>query len=120
MKALIIAAHGSRSPAFNEEIQRLAEEIAGMDHAFDRVAAAFLQFGSPSIDEQITALVNAGAGTIVLFPYFIAAGSHVRQDLPGLVRSVAEEHPGLKVHLTSHLGKLPGIGALIVRGISAV
>jgi sirohydrochlorin ferrochelatase len=118
MNALIIAAHGSRNPAFNEEIVQLAGKIAGMAQPFDRVAAAFLQFGSPSIEEQVGSLVEAGVRTIVLFPYFIAAGSHVRQDIPELLGILAAKHPGVQIQTVSHLGRLAGIEDFILRGIA--
>ncbi|MHB1186063.1 sirohydrochlorin chelatase [Thiobacillus sp.] len=41
-----------------------------------------------------------GATEIVAFPYFLAAGTHVAQDIPEAIAELSAEHPAVKVRLT--------------------
>jgi sirohydrochlorin ferrochelatase len=105
VRALLILAHGSRRRASNEEVRELARELrARLGPAYQQVEAAFLELGEPSIDEAIEQAVTAGARRIVLFPYFLAAGRHVAEDIPAIVRACAARHPGVSVELLPYLG----------------
>lgn len=115
MNGLLIVAHGSRKPQSNQEVFELTTRIEAMAaNDFDLVRCAFMQFASPSFPSQIEALIADGADTIVVFPYFIGAGSHVTADIPALVKTAAEHHPGISIRVTPHLGKVDGIQALIL------
>lgn len=116
MNALLIVAHGSRKPESNQEVFELATRLESMaPDAFDFVRCAFMQFASPSFDAQIEDLIDHGADTIVVFPYFIGAGSHVTVDIPSLVEAAVANHPGVSIRITPHLGKVDGIQDLILR-----
>lgn len=118
MKALLIAAHGSRKPAANAEIAALAAAIAEIAAGrFDRVESAFLQLSDPLIPEVIQRLVAAGADEIVVFPFFIAAGSHVRTDIPTIVDEACKAHPGVRFRVAPHLGALDGIAGFILAAV---
>lgn len=115
MNGLLIVAHGSRKPEANQEVFELTTRMevtaAG---TFDLVRCAFMQFASPSFESQIEELIATGAGTIVVFPYFIGSGSHVTTDIPALVAAAADNHPDVSIRVTPHLGSLDGIQDLIL------
>ena len=86
MKSLILVAHGSRRAASNDEIRELTERLARQaDGAFGRVSCAFLELAEPSIPDGIEQAVRAGAREVIVLPYFLSAGRHVAEDIPGLV-----------------------------------
>ena len=118
MKVLPIAAHGSRKPAANAEIKALSESIAAIAAGrFDRVRCAFLQLTDPVIPEVIADLVAEGADEIVVFPFFIAAGSHVRSDIPHLVAEAREAYPEVVFRVAPHLGACEGIARFILDAV---
>lgn len=102
---LLIIAHGSRREASNDEVRRLAGRVRdlcapGLDH----VEVAFLELAEPSIPEGLTRCVAQGAREIVVFPYFLAAGTHVALDIPEAIGAFELEHPDMRIRLTPHLG----------------
>ncbi|MEJ2639557.1 MAG: CbiX/SirB N-terminal domain-containing protein [Desulfosarcinaceae bacterium] len=120
MKALLIAAHGSRQPAANAEIASLSESIAAIaGGGFDRVRCAFLQLTDPLIPDVIAELVAGGADEIVVFPFFIAAGSHVKSDIPDLVAEAREAYPEVVFRVAPHLGASEGIARFILNAVCA-
>jgi sirohydrochlorin cobaltochelatase len=125
VKALIIAAHGSRNKESAQQVAALCQKISEkiqplsdpnkMDpNKFDVVAPAFLQFTSPLLEEAIEDLVQKGARRIVVFPFFIAAGSHLLQDIPEAVATAGKVHPGVKFSITRHLGGIEAIEDIIL------
>lgn len=115
MKALLIVAHGSRKQASNDEIIELAKALKAKSTShFDVVSHAFIQFTTPLLDEQIDALAAQGASHIKIFPYFIAAGSHVVSDIPAVIKKAEERYPDIDFFLCDHLGKTRGIQQLIL------
>lgn len=102
--AVLLVAHGSRVAESNAEIEALSERLAGILVPVRTVRHAYLELAEPSIGEAIDALVGNGVVDIVVIPYFLAAGRHVREDIPAIVRAARERHPGLQIAMTDHFG----------------
>ena len=120
MKSLLIVAHGSRRAQSNREVLALAKHITDQtDHAFGYVAAAFLEIASPSIPQGLENCVGAGATEVVIFPYFLAAGRHVVDDIPAEVAGIAEKYPDIRFTVAAHLGMSRQIPQLIVESTHA-
>ncbi|MGO5000095.1 sirohydrochlorin chelatase [Oceanisphaera sp. W20_SRM_FM3] len=109
MKGFILVAHGSRREAANQEI---ADFAAGVRHAmtgrFELMGHAFWELAEPSLEQAIDHQVAAGATEIKLFPYFLAQGRHVVDDLPSVLHQKREQYPELTLTLLPHLGAMPG------------
>jgi len=111
-KHLLLIAHGRRRQASNDEVRQLAESVSAQRGSdIDAVEVAFLELVEPSALEVLARCVSQGAKEIVVFPYFLAAGTHVVSDIPEAIAAFLAAHPNLRIHLTSHLGAsgvLPG------------
>ncbi len=118
MKALLIVAHGSRRKESNDEVRRLAARISeNSGPAFDLVTSAFLEISSPMIDSAVADLVDEGATEIKVFPYFLAAGTHVVNDIPRMIEEERVNYPDVHFEMLPHLGALQGISTLILNQI---
>ena len=118
MKALLIVAHGSRRKESNDEVRRLTHRIEeNMGPAFDKVACAFLEISSPLPDSAIADLADTGVTEIKVFPYFLAAGSHVVNDIPKMIEEEIDNYPNVHFEVLPHLGALQGISTLILNQI---
>lgn len=102
---LLIVAHGSRRQSSNEEVRQLAERVRALrSPGIDHVESAFLELAEPDIPAGLERCVTLGAREIVLFPYFLAAGTHVVEDIPDAVAAFRARHTDVAVCLTAHLG----------------
>lgn len=118
MKCLLLVAHGSRVAASNEEVCRIAKALeSAVSDRYQRVEAAFLEISRPSIEEAAAAVVDAGADSIVVLPYFLAAGKHVSRDIPAIVQSCRIAHPSIEIRIADYLGSLPGLVELLARSV---
>jgi sirohydrochlorin cobaltochelatase len=53
--------------------------------------------------------VDQGATEIVVVPIFMAAGSHVKKDLPRLAADAMDRHPGLAIELAAPVGEVESV-----------
>lgn len=119
MRALIIVAHGSRNKASAGEVAALASRIETRAGGFDRICHAFLQFSDPLLPAVLEEVAAAGADQVVVFPFFIATGSHVLTDIPEQVAAAAKQHPDVRFAITRHLGVIETVEDLILGEVEA-
>jgi len=118
LKALIIAAHGSRKKESNLEVAALVERLRKKaSKSFEIVEHAFLQMADPLLEKKINELVQKGAAKIVIFPFFIGSGSHILVDIPELLKQKQLTYGHVEFKLTRHLGKIEAIEDLILREV---
>jgi len=122
MNALLIIAHGSRRRQANAEIEQLVERLRVLSTgSYAIVKHAFLEFAEPTIDETIAELVAAGCRQVVVFPYFLSAGSHVSIDIPAAIDKARRQYPPVTFRITRHLGDLEAVATLILQqGVSVI
>lgn len=117
-RAILLVDHGSRRAEANEQLTALAERVAR--RAPERVVrVAHLELAAPGIGEGVDACVAAGAGEIVVLPYFLGPGSHTQRDIPRLVEEAAARHPGVRVRIGEPLGIDERIVDLILDRVAA-
>ena len=115
MKSLLIIAHGSRREKSNEEVRALAERVSQLEETgFDAVIAGFLELAEPSIPDGLEACINRGAKEVVVFPYFLAAGRHVVEDIPEEIAPIVAKYPDVSVHIAPHLGMAIELPEIII------
>ncbi len=111
-KALLVFAHGARNPAWAEPLQRICAVLRAQRPEL-RVELAFLELMQPLISDALDQLVSAGVRDITIIPVFMAAGGHLRNDLPQLVAAAQARHQGLRVHVGSAIGESERVIAAI-------
>jgi sirohydrochlorin cobaltochelatase len=125
LKTVIVAAHGSRQKASAQEVAALAQTLdnkvkTDASNDIQQVVHAFLQFCSPSLETVIQMLADNGVEEIVIFPFFISAGSHVQSDIPRAVETARQKHPEVRFHITRHLGILDAVKDLILQEVAGL
>ena len=114
MKAFLLIAHGSRVETSNEEVRQLTARLQStVRDRFDVVKCAFLELAEPSIPEGVQQCIDAGATEVLAVPYFLAAGRHVKEDIPAELNKKREEHPAVEIRLCDYLGKSPAVAGLL-------
>jgi sirohydrochlorin ferrochelatase len=105
MKALVLIAHGSRRHASNEEVIKLAGDIArALKDAYPIVQAGFLELAEPLIPDAIDRCIQQGASDVVVVPYFLSAGRHVHEDIPAEVDKARAMHADVPITILPHIG----------------
>jgi sirohydrochlorin cobaltochelatase len=107
-RGLLLFAHGARDPRWAEPFDAVAQRIR--DRApLVRVELAFLEFMTPALADAGDALAAAGCTEVDVVPLFLGAGGHVRRDLPDLLNTLAERHPGVVWQLRPAIGEMDSV-----------
>jgi len=119
MKAFLLLAHGSRRTQSNVEVVELAKRFYDNNsQQFPIVSAGFLELAEPTIPEVIEQAIQQGATELFISPYFLAAGTHVVNDIPSIVTNTLNNYPQVKHHLLAHIGGNDGIVDLLLHSTS--
>ncbi len=86
---LVIAAHGSPSPAWSARAAGLDEDVTQIIERkgapFTAIKTAFLEFNQPSLAEAVRDMHDRGCDQIVVMPLFIGRSGHVLCDIPAVL-----------------------------------
>ena len=111
--------HGSKAEGANQAMWQIAQLIKEKG-GYEIVECAFLSLNPPFIHDGIERCVLQGAKEIILIPYFLLDGEHVRRDLPGKVSEEKGKYPGIEIILGSPIGFHPKLAEIILERISEV
>ncbi|WP_458525984.1 sirohydrochlorin chelatase [Onishia taeanensis] len=103
--ALILLAHGSRDPRWKAPFESLAETLAG--RLSTPLRMAYMELCEPSLEATVAELSDSGIERADVLPLFFSAGRHLREDVPGQITALGEDHPGIALTLLSPVGEHP-------------
>ncbi|MBI3895668.1 MAG: CbiX/SirB N-terminal domain-containing protein [Acidobacteria bacterium] len=113
--AILIFAHGSAVPEANQSVARLAAEVSRRAHY--PAGCAFLELAQPDLATAVADFVASGIRRIVLIPYFLSMGVHVRQDLPRLVEQQRASFPEVEILMGQSLESYPGMVEVVLNRV---
>lgn len=103
MKGILIAAHGSREKDTEGTLEVLAEKVRRIS-GIGTLEIAFMQFSPRTIPAGLDALRAKGCTEVLLIPYFLFDGVHIREDIPQLISGYMAANPGVHIRLGHTLG----------------
>lgn len=112
--ALLLIAHGSRRHEANADLDHLAEQLRKRGH-YPIIRTAYLELTEPTIAAGGSACVAEGAQRVVLVPYFLSAGVHVREDLADARIELSKRFPDVEFLLAEPLGRHPMLEEIVLQ-----
>lgn len=106
---IILLAHGSSDKRWCETFENLAgPTLAAV--ADSRIA--YMELAEPSLDQVVAEGVQAGIESFTVVPLFLAAGRHLRKDVPAMITSMEQQHQ-VRIELAPPIGENPQLGLAI-------
>jgi sirohydrochlorin cobaltochelatase len=106
---IILLAHGSSDKRWCETFEKLATPtLASVDNA----RVAYMELAEPSIDAVIKEGVDEDISEFTIVPLFLAAGRHLRKDVPAIIEELEKAH-GVSIELAPPIGENPLLGQAI-------
>jgi precorrin-8X/cobalt-precorrin-8 methylmutase len=98
---ILVIGHGS-----SDRAARTAFEftINGLKPYYNSVNYCFLELEKPDIAEGIRRVMNVKPGHLIVVPYFLHEGAHVKRDINSELQLALAHYSHKKVFLTKHLG----------------
>jgi precorrin isomerase len=108
--AVILLGHGSRVPGAGRSMKMVAEALRkGARHPI--VEICHMSRLGPHFEETLAECVRKGARSVVLLPYFLHEGLHMKLDIPSMMQHAGRAYP----HVQLVFGKNLGFDPLLVR-----
>lgn len=102
-QGIMICGHGSRDKDAEREFGLVAKGLK--DRYPDLpVEYGFLEFSAPNIHMGLDSLIRQGVEEIFAVPGMLFAATHAKNDIPSVLTTYEEKHPGLKVTYGRELG----------------
>ncbi len=113
MTTVILFAHGSPVPEANQGIAALARRVEeSMPGGV--VLPAFLDSAQPDLGAAVAEAVRRGASRLVVMPYFLTVGLHLRRDLPLLIAEQRARFPQVEILVSESLEGYAGMAEAVV------
>ncbi len=106
---VILLAHGSSDQRWCETFERLAEPTL---RSVENSAIAYMELAEPSLEAVITESKQHGVGSFTIVPLFLAAGRHLRKDVPAMIDDLEARH-SVSIRLADPIGMNPKLGEAI-------
>lgn len=103
MKSVILLGHGSSM----SEAQKNMETVAGRlveKYGYEIVELCSLSGLGTRFDEALKSCVEKGAVEIIVIPYFLHQGVHIKVDIPKMMMEAVSSYPGVSLILGHNLG----------------
>jgi sirohydrochlorin cobaltochelatase len=107
-RALVLFAHGARAASWAAPFERL-RELTAARRPDAAVSLAFLELMTPSLPDEVQALVARGAREVTIVPIFLGQGGHLLRDLPQLVERLRAAHPEVRFSTVPAVGEDPAV-----------
>jgi len=109
MIGITVFGHGSSVESANEAVREFTIEL-GRRGGFPLIEPSFLELGQPDLPEAVRRLVSQGARRIIVIPYFLTVGIHLKRDLPRIVAELSLIYTSVGFEIT---GPMDGHPALV-------
>ncbi len=115
---IILFGHGSRVPEANQSVMAVTDAMRERG-GYPLTATAFLELAEPDLPQAVAALVAQGARRVLVIPYFLTLGIHLRRDLPRIVEDLESIHPGVTIQVTEPLDGHPALLDIVMARTTA-
>ncbi len=106
---IILLAHGSSDKHWCQTFETLAAPTL---EAVPQSVVAYMELSTPSLEQVVKESVEQGYGGFVVLPLFLAAGRHLRKDVPAMITALEEKY-GTTISLAAPIGENPHLGQAI-------
>lgn len=98
---ILLIGHGSSDNDARNAFVYMADAIR---ERYRNVGFCFLELDTPNISEGIMQALEKNPNVMILMPYFLHRGAHIKRDVKEEVDKALKEHNLAKVYMTRHLG----------------
>ena len=108
---MILIGHGSRAAGADDAMDRIAGELRATRGGIVEVCR--MEGRGLPFAETFARCLEQGADEVIVLPYFLHFGVHLRRDIPEMLMDAAAKHPRVRLVLGRHLGYDESLVALV-------
>lgn len=112
-KAILIVSHGSRSSDAIEEFNSVVN-LVRLSGEFSIVKGAHMEISQPDIPSAVKDIAEAGSDEIIVVPYFLFQGNHIKKDIPEILNGLRAIYPNINIKLSNPIGFEPLMAQILI------
>ena len=113
-KAALIVGHGSRSQEAVAQFNQVVDRVR-LNAGFSVVMGAHMELAEPDIPTVIKELADAAITDIVVVPYFLFMGNHIKKDIPDILNEQRLLYPHITFKLGNPIGFEPLVADILIK-----
>ena len=113
---ILLLAHGSSDSHWCDTFEQLAAPTL---KAHPTASIAYMELAEPSLEQEGERLSAEGATQVSVIPLFLAAGRHLRKDVPEMIEGL-EKKFSVHIRLLRPIGEDPELGEAIERVVGRI
>ncbi len=117
MKAVLLLAHGSKENNTVDTMETITKMVREKTNV-DMVEEAYMQMRDKNLAKGIDNLVAKGATSVIIMPYFLFEGVHIKEDIPMEIADYMSKNPNITVTMGKTLGADERLAAIVADRIS--
>ena len=98
---VLLIGHGSKDPNAKTSLQYVVD---GLKNSYRNIDLCWLEIEEPNIKQGIEACVKNNPNVLIIVPYFLHRGAHVKRDIYEDLNPAMEESGIKNIFITKHLG----------------
>jgi sirohydrochlorin ferrochelatase len=114
---VLVIGHGSSDRRATEAF---IFTINGIKHYYKNVEYCFLELAVPTIQEGINSIIKKNPKIVLIMPYFLHKGIHIKHDVINEVKTALKKHSFTNILIADHIGVDDNMINLILRRANEV
>lgn len=106
---VLLLAHGSSDQRWCDTFEALAAPTL---QSLPEARVAYMELASPTLEEEVEKAVTEGIREIRVVPLFLAAGRHLRKDVPAMLEDYRQRF-GVDITLLPPIGEDPRLAQVL-------
>lgn len=98
---VLVIGHGSSDRRATEAF---IFTINGIKSSYRNVDYSFLELAEPTIQEGINSVIKKHPRIVLIMPYFLHKGIHIKHDVIKEVKNALKSHSFSNIHIADHIG----------------
>ena len=98
---VLLIGHGSKDPNAKTSLQYVVDGLKG---SYQNVTLCWLEIEEPNINQGIEACAKNNPNVLIIVPYFLHRGAHVKRDIYEDLNPAIEKSKIKNIFITKHLG----------------
>jgi len=113
-KGVLIVGHGSRSEDAVTVFRQVVEEVRRRG-VYTVVEGAHMELAEPGIADAVKILKGLNVKEVIVLPYFLYEGIHLKKDIPELIGILSAEYPDMNFRIAKPIGFEPVLADILLK-----
>jgi sirohydrochlorin ferrochelatase len=113
-KALLIVGHGSKSKEAVAIFEKIVKTVKDKSN-YNFVFGAHMELASPDIEETVKIIAGKNISQIIIIPYFLYEGNHIKHDIPEIIEKLKIQYPNIIFKFGKPIGFEPVLADILIK-----